>query len=145
MTNPTGPLFFPAESPTRKSVIGKAGGHYNVFKTNDTESAWTFLHEVFGTPPEAGELNFVLFSTSGVHGSYTVLEDIEESLTKYGETAPDGEDCPDGFCFPELTFLLVQPRIVSMTYGNVRVTLERVEWLKKLRESSRNAVQGIGF
>lgn len=96
--------------------------------------------------------NFVVFSTSGVHGMYTTIEEVERSIRKYG---PDGcacdqelklaDDCKHGYQPREVTFLLVQPRIVSMTYGNVECrTLDDVKFLKRLRRESWKAVQTIG-
>lgn len=76
---------------------------------------------------EANDLNFVLFSTSGVHGSYATLEEVEEE--------------PD----LGLTFLIVQPRIVGVRYGNCEPkTPEDFAFLRKLRASSWRAVATIG-
>lgn len=80
------------------------------------------------------DLNFVLFSTSGVHGSYRTLEDIEESFN---------EESKEDLAW-ELTFVLVQPRLVSMTYGNVNVKKDRIDFLKKLRQNSWDIVRTIG-
>ena len=85
------------------------------------------LKELF-PEPKANALNFVLFSTSGVHGSYLT---IEEAL----------EDEEGG---NEVTVLVCHPRIVHMQYGNVKVTPENVEYLKQLRQSSWDAVATIG-
>ena len=91
-------------------------------------------------------MNFVLFSTSGVHGMYTTIEEIEASILKY----PDGPD-PDGpdpdaddYHFPEVTVLIVQPRLVCLRYGCIPVTLADIPYLKRLRESSWCTVQKIG-
>lgn len=76
---------------------------------------------------KADDLNFVLFSTSGVHGSYCSIEDAEAE--------------------PALgvTFLIVQPRIVGVRYGNCEPrTTEDFAFLKALRASSREAVASIG-
>lgn len=77
---------------------------------------------------KADELNFVMFSTSGVHGSYLTIEDIE--------AAPN--ECE------YLTVLVVQPRTVTLYYGEIRVRSEDIPWLKKLRQSSWEAVSNIG-
>lgn len=80
---------------------------------------------------EANELNAVLFSTSGVHGFYTTIEDVEAG----GEEAPT-----------DVTFLVVQPRIVCTRYGNCQPkTAEDFAFLKKLRASSAKALAGIGM
>ena len=44
----------------------------------------------------------------------------------------------------EITFLLINPRIVSMTYGQAEVTKEDISLLKSLRQKSWNAFQKIG-
>lgn len=81
---------------------------------------------------KADDLNFVLFSTSGVHGSYSTIEDVEEHL-KVGGGDSD-----------TLTITVVHPRIICMRYGDVPVTLEDIPYLKKLRASSWAAVCEIG-
>lgn len=92
------------------------------------------LKQIFPTG-EADELNFCLFSTSGVHGHYTTIEEIEDSFD-----LPDGhEDKVD-----MLTVLVVHPRTVTMKYGNIHPVKEEIEYLKRLRKSSQEAVQKIG-
>jgi hypothetical protein len=78
--------------------------------------------------PVADEMNFCLFSTSGVHGSYSTIEDAEAD--------------PD---IGEVTVLVVQPRRVMLAYGNVPVTPETVGYLKALRASSHAVLQRIGM
>lgn len=74
----------------------------------------------------ANDLNFVLFSTSGVHGTYCTLEDAES----------EGGD---------VTFLVVQPRIVGLRYGNCTPkTQDDFQFLRRLRESSHLAASSIG-
>jgi hypothetical protein len=77
---------------------------------------------------EADDLNFVLFSTSGVHGTYRTIEAAEDE--------------------PEIgvTFLVVQPRIVGVRYGNCQPqTPDDFAFLKRLRESSWRAIATIGL
>lgn len=99
--------------------------HYSIDKAQITT-----LDELqyYFPEPVADEMNFCLFSTSGVHGSYCTIEDAEAD--------PDIET---------VTVLVVQPRRVFMAYGNVPVTPETVGYLKALRESSRAVLQRIGF
>jgi hypothetical protein len=120
----SGPAFDPKATDLYESIHGKEGAHYNIFKVRP-ERAMDALKAMF-PEGEANEMNFVLFSTSGVHGSYTT---IEEAL------AEDGD----------VTFLIVQPRIVCLRYGNVPVTAENVNYLKKLRATSSNKARQIGF
>lgn len=84
------------------------------------------LREMFPNG-EANGLNFVLFSTSGVHGTYATIEAVEDKPAI------------------GLTFLIVQPRIVGLKYGNCEPkTPEDFAFLKKLRASSWRAVATIG-
>lgn len=83
----------------------------------------------------ADSMNFCLFSTSGVHGSYTTIEDIEENLDNPTEETPN-----------ELTFLVVHPRTVVLRYGRCLVSdADDIEFLKKLRASSLEHMSMIGF
>lgn len=98
--------------------------YYSVLKlAGDGMSA---LRELFSTG-DPDDLNFVLFSTSGVHGSYCTIESCEA-----GEV-------------PDVTFLIIHPRIVCMKYGNVAPkTPEDFAFLKRLREKSKKAIMTIG-
>lgn len=82
---------------------------------------------------ECDEMNFVLFSTSGIHGSYQTIEDIEEIFKINNASSEE-----------ELTTLIIQPRKVSMIYGNIKVKIDDIPFLKKLRMSSKHAISGIG-
>jgi hypothetical protein len=76
---------------------------------------------------KADDLNFVLFSTSGVHGTYCTIEDCEA-----GEAS-------------DVTFVVVQPRIVCIRYGNCHpASADDFAFLKQLRESSREVAAAIG-
>ncbi len=79
----------------------------------------------------ADPMNVVLFSTSGIHGSYTTIEE----LFKPGE---------DGFVPDKITVLVIHPRTVSMRYGEIKVAKEDLEYLEILRASSWNELQDIG-
>lgn len=112
------------------------GGHYSKPVKALTGVGMEALRSMFPTG-EANDMNFVLFSTSGVHGSYTTIEDHEaEPMFEYD----DGE-----FQDEEITFLIVQPRIVAMRYGKVipRSPAD-YEFLKKLRQTSWDVVSEIG-
>lgn len=97
--------------------------HYSIQQIRSLADLQAYFPE-----PKADEMNFCLFSTSGVHGSYCTIEDVEAD--------PELED---------VTVLVVQPRRVMLAYGNVPVTPESAPYLKALRESSRAVVQRIGF
>lgn len=84
---------------------------------------------------EANEMNAVLFSTSGVHGTYCTIEDVEQDLQRAEREGPR-----------DVTFVVVQPRIVCMRYGKVRPRdAEDIAWLKKLRSSSLRALSAVGM
>lgn len=137
----TGPGAERSENRDFRSVHKAEGAHYNVFEVKaDREMA--VLRDMF-PDGEANEMNFVLFSTSGVHGSYITIEEIEAGLLKYGEDPTFGDSEPDDWAGNDLTFLIVQPRIVCMRYGNAAVKLADIPFLKKLRASSLEAVGKI--
>lgn len=99
---------------------------YEVVKLRDLaetgESGMDVLRSLF-TDGEANGLNFVMFSTSGTHGSYLSIEEVVDSL---------GTDEPY-----KLTVLVIQPRVVRMLYGEIAITAYDVPFLLKLRESSK--------
>jgi hypothetical protein len=145
-----GPVATPAKSDFRVSMYDKEGGHYNTFSAID-ENAMDFLYEIF-PKGEANDMNFVLFSTSGVHGTYCTIEDAEAELKRIAEGLPPNDDWTEeeweaekDTWYADVTFLLVQPRLVSMTCGNCRPTdLDDIEFLKTLRQSSWDVVPEIG-
>ncbi|TPM89876.1 hypothetical protein [Mesorhizobium sp. B2-1-3A] len=77
---------------------------------------------------EANALNFVMFSTSGTHGSYLTIEEVAASL---------GSDEPS-----KLTVLVIQPRVVRLLYGEIEITADDVPYLQNLRESSKRVFAG---
>lgn len=120
-----------------RQVLNKGcAPYYSVF-TTEGENGMAFLRELF---PEgkADYMNFVLFSTSGVHGSYQTIEDAEAFLS-----APTITDDTDN---SRVTFLVVHPRIVCLKYGNCEPeSAEDIEFLKSLRASSRDEMVKLGW
>lgn len=108
--------------------------HYRVHRA----IGLTGLRELF-PDGKADEMNFVFFSTSGVHGSYTTIEEIESE--------PTWEDDDTGELIEKkLTFLVVQPRRVSIFYGNcIPKSAEDFDFLKTLRATSLAAIKEIGW
>jgi hypothetical protein len=140
----SGPMFEAAEDRDFKSVSGKQGGHYNNFYFQRGREM-AVLKEWF-PDGDANDMNVVLFSTSGVHGTYTTIEEVEAGLAKYGDEPEFGsEDWPDDYHGNEITILLVQPRLCTVRHGNVTVTLADIPFLKKLRASSHAALARIGM
>lgn len=83
---------------------------------------------------EANDLNAVLFSTSGVHGTYCLIEAVEEDMQREVRDGPR-----------DVTFVVIQPRIVCMRYGCAEPrTADDIAFLKKLRASSLRALATIG-
>jgi hypothetical protein len=132
----SGPMFEHAETGPWKSVSGKSGAHYNNYGCL-SENGMAALREFF--EGGANELNFVLFSTSGVHGTYGTIEDAEAEIAR-GFKDEDGNNTT-----PEVTFLVVQPRICCLRHGNCEPrTADDIAFLKQLRSESWSAVQSIG-
>lgn len=108
--------------------------HYCVMKRQEGVSGMDALRAMF-PDAEVNTMNFVLFSTSGVHGTYNTIEDAESCL--------DGND-EEGMT--EVTFLIVHPRLVSLRYGNCEPeTKDDISFLKQLRENSYKVVAQIGM
>ncbi len=127
-----GPMFEPAKTDYFESTFKKTGAHYNIFGTRD-EYGMAALRQIF-PEGQADELNFALFSTSGVHGMYNTIEEAEEHLQKPTEETSGS-----------VTFLIVHPRIVCLRYGNCEPqNAEDIAYLKKLRASSWKAAKEIG-
>jgi hypothetical protein len=136
-TTVSGPMFEGATSGPWTSTHRKDGAHYNTYGCRDADGM-AGLRQMF---PEgnAGPLNFVLFSTSGVHGTYTTIEEAEAAWARGGKDE-DGEEWT-----PNVTFLIVHPRIVCVRYGNCEPrTPEDFAFLKMLRWTSWQALADIG-
>lgn len=84
-------------------------------------------------------LNFILFSTSGVTGSYASIEEVEEDVLHPSGKPP--EEIKDA-----LTFVIVHPRIHTLRFGNCYPkTPAEFEFLKWLRAESHQALAKIGI
>jgi hypothetical protein len=107
--------------------------HYSVHRLAGGEGGMEALREQF-PDAQADDLNVVLFSTSGVHGTCNTIEEAEEFLR--------GAD-PEGYA--DVTFVIVQPRRVSMFYGECEPkNQDDIDFLKRLRASSWAALAKIG-
>lgn len=108
--------------------------HYSIMAIQRVDTEMKALREMF-PEAKADDLNFVLFSTSGVHGSYCTIEDCEST---WNHPDPDARRS-------DVTFVIVHPRLVAMRYGNCKPsTADDFDFLKQLRQSSWEAVQKIG-
>lgn len=147
-----------------RSLYREQTGHYSTYALARGADGMAALRLIFPTA-QAGEMNFALFSTSGVHGSYALIEDSERAWRAnrglpldppYGANDDERERLadrdeerrtdPDAELFVmEITFLVVHPRLVTTRHGNVTPQTED-DWafLRRLRETSWAAVQQIG-
>jgi hypothetical protein len=108
--------------------------HYSVMRKQESIEGMDALRGMFPVA-KANEMNFVLFSTSGVHGTYNTIEEAEKFLK--GENAEG---------YNEVTFVIVHPRLVAIRYGVCNPTnQDDIDYLKQLRASSHEAVAGIGL
>lgn len=141
-TTLSGPMFEPAvhgpwQATSCECGRRKSGAHYNSYTCRDA-SGMDALRTMF-PDGEADYMNFVLFSTSGVHGTYGTIEEAEAMIGR-GFKYDDGEDGT-----PSVTFLIVHARIVCVRYGNCEpCTEEDIAFLKKLRASSWAVIPTIG-
>jgi hypothetical protein len=107
--------------------------HYSVLRLKKNANGMGALRCMF-PDGKADELNFVLFSTSGVHGTYNTIEEAEQYISGLDD---------DGIS--EVTFVIIHPRLVAIRYGacNPKNNAD-IEYLKQLRESSHKIVLSIG-
>ncbi len=103
--------------------------HYKVISVQQGDGM-NELREMF-KDGEADDLNFCLFSTSGIHGSYNTLESVERCVM------PQQDANAEEYGQTQLTFLIVQPRLVVLRYGNCEpMTTDDFSFLRKLRAST---------
>lgn len=108
--------------------------HYSVLRKQSHIDGMNALREMF-PEAKANELNFVLFSTSGVHATYNLIEEAEAYVK--------GDD-KDGL--NEVAFVIVHPRLVALRYGVVSpITPDDFAFLKALRASSHEVMLTIGM
>ena len=144
----SGPVMCPAKREHWDSKHDKRGGHYNTFTCikwggpeEDYSHGMPALRELF-PGGEADSENFCLFSTSGVHGSYCTIEEEEHPSE---DRLRDWESEREGPYQPRITFVVVQPRLVTLRYGICEPkTIDDFVFLKALRQSSWDAMQTIG-
>lgn len=94
------------------------------------------LREIFPAG-QANDLNQVLFSTGGTHGSCDTIEEIE-----FWQPDPDEPDTPR----PTLTFVVIHPRLLHLKYGECSPqTADDFAFLQALRGSSGVELAKIGW
>ena len=133
-------MFEPRQSAHWRSMHDKDGGHYNTFFLTHGDQGIAAL-KAFFPDGECNEYNLVLFSTSGIHGTYRTIEEAEEELLLVGTTDEYG----DVMGAPDVTFCIIQPRICTIRCGNATViSKEDCDFLRKLRASSGKVFALIG-
>ncbi len=104
----------------------KQEGCWAVYRVRDAEVGMAALREMF-PEGEATETTLVVFSTSGVHGSYRTIEEAERE----GGGA--------------VTFQIHKPRVCCLQYGNCCPrTPDDFAYLKRLRQSSWEQYRNLG-
>ena len=122
----SGPAFEPSVNRLYHSIYDKQGAHYNIFRVA-SDGGMEALRLMF-PGGLANEMNFCLFSTSGIHGSYCTIEGCQ----RRDEVS-------------HVTFLIIQPRLCCLRYGNcIPETDEDFVFLKTLRQSSMDNILAIG-
>lgn len=81
----------------------------DIFNDDEEETDWT--------------LNWLVLSTSGVHGSYTTLDKLDFS---------DGYAC--------ITALIIHPRLVVLRYGEITIAQDDVPYLRMLVSKSLEGI-----
>lgn len=106
--------------------------HYKIISIK-SEDAMNFIRNIF---PDAKPdcMNLIVFSTSGVHGTYNTIEEAEACIGRTDEDAVH-----------DVTFTIYHPRLVCLKYGVVEIkTGEDAAFLKLLRERSWAELLNIG-
>jgi hypothetical protein len=100
------------------------------------------VRQFWGDDPQPDEDNWMLGSTSGVHGSYTTLDHIAACFGGTCDCDPEAlaEDAEQSHDRPTFTVLIVQPRLVKMIYGDVPVTRADLPYLRLIIRRSLTAI-----
>ena len=99
----------------------------------------------------ADNKNVVIFSTDGTDGATTTIEEFEEAFrilrgnSNNTDITDDDIEEADATVSNGITYVILQPRIIK-TYCGVCVpsSLEEIEYLKKLRDSSKEVLSKLG-
>lgn len=104
--------------------------HYSIGKLDSIED----LKTLFGEEPKADTLNWFVASTSGVHGTYTTLDQIEQA---WDITDTENENYVGSY----ITVEVILPRMVRLIYGDIELkSKEQIAYLRKLVKSSIEAI-----
>lgn len=95
-------------------------GHYTIDNLKNIDQ----VKEIFEDGPD--EMNWLFLSTSGVHGSYETLDDIEAD-----------DDNTEHY----ITMLVVHPRMVWCKYGHLKIERKDIPWLRVMVTKTIEAVK----
>lgn len=121
----------------------RAGGHYT---TNAIcGDAMDIIRQL-----EPNDINWIFLSTSGVHGTYCTLDDVEDRLWNLSDEelrkvdyAEDDEDWKRP-TEDDITVLIVLPRMVTTMYGTAIIrTREDVALLRKRVEQTFKGIERL--
>lgn len=109
------------------SVVRKTGEEFaEIIRSN-------FREDDNGVCTANFSLNWLFLSTSGVHGTYTDLDDIEASdafrAAKDGNTH-ESNSSSDSTTFI-ITAVIFRPRQCATVYGNARFHFDEIPWLRR--------------
>lgn len=97
-------------------------GHYSVDNLKD----FSEIELIFADGPD--EMNWIFLSTSGVHGSYETLDDVEANWDSEGGNY--------------ITVLAIHPRMVWSRYGHIEIPKKSdIQWLRQMATESLEAVK----
>ena len=100
--------------------------HYRVIKIDGTpDQQWDTIKNIFADGPD--DMNWVIGSTSGIHGTYNSLDSIEKDWDE-AAAHPRHENHHQRY----FTLLVIHPRMVCLVYGHIFMrTLEDVKWMRQ--------------
>ena len=87
----------------------------------------------------ANEMNLLIGSTSGIHGSYTTLDDLENPESeRHKDSREEGLSYKEVIEYDEaFTFLIIQPRICRLIYGTIGFrSKEDFTWMRTIISES---------
>ena len=107
--------------------------HYSVNRLEGTEDKkWETLHQIFSNGPD--HLNWIIASTSGVHGTYHNLNELEMDWSFITNN-------PNRNFERYITILVIHPRMVAMLYGEIYIrNLNDLKWLRKQVTATLNNI-----
>lgn len=107
--------------------------HYTLNAIRDEAELAQIIRSLCGeawfTDDDLACMNWVFFSTSGVHGSYGNLDDeeVETARKTHEEYAEDEAFNEDLFT---ITATIYKPRMITVVYGEALFRRDEIPWLR---------------